>query len=764
MTARRWLESGAKHCLVLCVLLGILLAVHASYFYPFFSDDALISLRYAERLSQGQGLTWTDGERVEGYTDLLWVLLLSIPARLGVDLIPAARALGFLGALVAVLCAGTTPERPFAWRPERLLSGSLFLVLAAPVAAWALAGLEHAFMLGVFGLGLLFLLRALPDAATADLVKASVFFAALALLRADGVVLVCCAAAGFVLGSRSVAGLRGAFVFAIVPALALGAQLVFRLSYYGAWVPNTALAKVSLTSHRLVQGLEHVMNGLMPLAPVLALAALVPFLVRGPARRRALLLWTAALGWWAYVALVGGDIFPGWRQVLLGLVPVAFLLAEGGAWVRDRASRDGLANPLVLWASAIAAMVWLGYRDGENRRAKNELWEWSGLPLGRALKQGFARHDPLLAVDAAGALPYWSGLRSLDMLGLNDAYIPRHPPPGFGRGVIGHELGDGDYVRQRAPDIIAFCGSVGSRRPCFVGGHQLVRQPTFRRDYAFIRVSAGPPAVVGELYIRREGTLGIRRTDDSVTIPGHFFGGGSALARLEGDEFVTPVTARRPGRFDDLELAPGVWVFDAGSAALDWGVLCDARSAAVVDLEAPVSVHISRRTRVGLLVGTREENEQLVGQVVLRKAASDAAPARYACPVPKRVERKLAELPRTAAPGSDWDGPRNVLFDRRGLRVMFDEPQSVQALELSTDNNDVYLVRYIAQSGESVGESRLLPEPRSPGLLVHAVQVPDSARGEPLAALEIVPVSGDGSFSLGHLAVTPAAPPAPEAN
>ena len=41
---------------------------------PWIVDDAFISLRYADRLVAGEGLTWTDGERVEGYSNLLWVL------------------------------------------------------------------------------------------------------------------------------------------------------------------------------------------------------------------------------------------------------------------------------------------------------------------------------------------------------------------------------------------------------------------------------------------------------------------------------------------------------------------------------------------------------------------------------------------------------------------------------------------------------------------------------------------------------------------
>lgn len=50
--------------------IAILLA-RSRHYLPFMADDAFISLRYAERLAAGNGLTWTDGERVEGYTNLL---------------------------------------------------------------------------------------------------------------------------------------------------------------------------------------------------------------------------------------------------------------------------------------------------------------------------------------------------------------------------------------------------------------------------------------------------------------------------------------------------------------------------------------------------------------------------------------------------------------------------------------------------------------------------------------------------------------------
>ena len=58
------------------VALPVLL-LHAFHYMPYMSDDSLIVARYAERLIEGRGLTWTDGERVEGYSNLLWVLLIA---------------------------------------------------------------------------------------------------------------------------------------------------------------------------------------------------------------------------------------------------------------------------------------------------------------------------------------------------------------------------------------------------------------------------------------------------------------------------------------------------------------------------------------------------------------------------------------------------------------------------------------------------------------------------------------------------------------
>ena len=53
------------------------IAIDGKRYYCLF-DDAMISMRYAWNFSHGLGLVWNPGEYVQGYTNLLMVLLMSL--------------------------------------------------------------------------------------------------------------------------------------------------------------------------------------------------------------------------------------------------------------------------------------------------------------------------------------------------------------------------------------------------------------------------------------------------------------------------------------------------------------------------------------------------------------------------------------------------------------------------------------------------------------------------------------------------------------
>ena len=138
----RWTALAALPALAL-------FAAQASWPWPFFSDDSFISLRFSERLLQGDGLTWTDGERVEGYSNLLWVLLTAGLGALGLELVTAARLLGALctAAALLALAAAARPRDP---RTAAVAGVAPLLVAASqPVLVWSLAGLEGPLLLAL---------------------------------------------------------------------------------------------------------------------------------------------------------------------------------------------------------------------------------------------------------------------------------------------------------------------------------------------------------------------------------------------------------------------------------------------------------------------------------------------------------------------------------------------------------------------------------------------------------------------------------------
>lgn len=113
---------------------------------PFLADDTLISLRYSQRFLDGQGLTFTDGEWVEGYTNLLLVLTTAGLGALGLDLVTAARlicAFGAFGAVAAVAAHGAR----FGLASSVL--GAVLLAASPGLGVWVSGGLEQPLLVGL---------------------------------------------------------------------------------------------------------------------------------------------------------------------------------------------------------------------------------------------------------------------------------------------------------------------------------------------------------------------------------------------------------------------------------------------------------------------------------------------------------------------------------------------------------------------------------------------------------------------------------------
>jgi hypothetical protein len=115
----------------------VLLALLAAPAWPSTVDDVYISLTYARHWAESGALEWSTGERVEGYSNFLFVAAMALAARLGLDMDLLAQVVAFV--------AGTAP---LVLLHRRLGPGTpatlclLALAAWAPLGHWSVIGLE----------------------------------------------------------------------------------------------------------------------------------------------------------------------------------------------------------------------------------------------------------------------------------------------------------------------------------------------------------------------------------------------------------------------------------------------------------------------------------------------------------------------------------------------------------------------------------------------------------------------------------------------
>ena len=84
------------------LMAGVTAWIHSRQF-SFVCDDAYITFRYAQNLARHGALEWNVGERVEGYTNFLWAVILAVAMKLGFH---APSAALFLGRVFGALGVG----------------------------------------------------------------------------------------------------------------------------------------------------------------------------------------------------------------------------------------------------------------------------------------------------------------------------------------------------------------------------------------------------------------------------------------------------------------------------------------------------------------------------------------------------------------------------------------------------------------------------------------------------------------------------------
>jgi hypothetical protein len=442
VAAARWLPMDS---LLLCGLLLVAVVGIVRYFdwHAAPVEDAAMLLRYAENFANGHGIRWNVGDPpVDGATDFLYMVAtgaLSRIAHIGVATASRILVLGAQLFSVGVVFAGA----------RRILGGNRWV--CAAMAVYLVAGpatkmAEGCFGAPVFAASLLCcwcaaLLYVERGKTWGYGFLMAIFGFLSGLIRPEGVIVavILLVATLYLTRARRAASL--VVPFATVFILFGVPYFLWRWHYFGAPLPNPFYVKGGghLYPSSVEEAVKNLCELLFPVIPLIPLGWVSPRTRRLATALAGVLvsfalMWVLLNNWNNHFMRFQYAIFP----IVLFTIPALLVdLSPLGLprW-RDLSLQ---ARAALAVAGLLATAGAAGYIDTRFDFLNNGF----GMQIFAERLQPFAAHGHTMAVTEAGVLPLYSQWRTIDGLGLNDAYLAHH-----GAGSLTA------YFERQPPDVI----------------------------------------------------------------------------------------------------------------------------------------------------------------------------------------------------------------------------------------------------------------------------------------------------------------------
>ncbi len=433
-------------------------------------DDAMVSMRYAQHLAGGFGLVWNIGQKpVEGFTNPGWMLLMAflhlfpIPAsRISLGVM-VASALILLGNIAIVYRVGAE-LRPGSKVAPYLAAGMTAFYF--PLIFWSLRGMEVGLLALLIDACILAAIRMSSSARPRDTALLGLLLACAVLVRLDALIQVSLILAYLIAIKRP---RRQTLVVPVLTVLLMTIMILgFQRLYFGDFLPNTYYQKMAGTL-----AWERIRNGLLVFYQHARWDTVLPGLIsvvclalyKDLRRPEMFLLGGLFAAQCAYSVWVGGDyaeaeLDSANRFITQGMpaLIVLFSAAVDRLVIDPRLRLNGKATARNA-AAIFLAMFTLVVMSGRPWLA----WARDNSPLLQAdirrtqLGLFIAKHtspQAVIAVHAAGQIPYYSGRNTIDLLGLNDPVVAKGPVTGpF---YPGHDKWNYEYsISRLRPDLIA---------------------------------------------------------------------------------------------------------------------------------------------------------------------------------------------------------------------------------------------------------------------------------------------------------------------
>lgn len=427
------------------VALAVVLVPYSIVTFSHIGEDCFISFRYVENFVEGEGLVYNSGERVEGYSNFLWVMLLALLRFVGLGVINSSKVLGVLAnALILMVVGFFFVERRQKDIPIVYLMAPLLVFFNPMLHYNSDRGLETCFYA-------LLILVAVYCFVRRRYMASSFMFAAVALTRPEGFLYFWVLVPFFLIDYNAMLKrtperqtIAPMLRFFLPYTVIFGAYILWRMSYYGYPFPNTVYAKTAPLYfwQRPSIGMLWQFIKSWSFIPLVALPVFLTIGQKSAERRRTLLVLGAIAAAVTLYTLAIGDIFAAPFRHYIPMIPFVILLIQELL----RSAKEQLAVrriALGLVCLAVLGMNFYTYRnlDAPRTRVHVRTWEflmrWDfgarvqwfleppvllGGEVGRWLHEHLPA-DALLAADQMGQLGYYSRHRIIDLLGLMDVEI-----------------------------------------------------------------------------------------------------------------------------------------------------------------------------------------------------------------------------------------------------------------------------------------------------------------------------------------------------
>lgn len=478
----------------LLILFAILVFPISIISFNHIGEDAFITFRYIENFVDGKGLVFNEGERVEGYSNFLWLLILTAPKLLGLTLINSSKVLSiFFHALLILISPLFFVDLKEKKLPLFALLPALLLLLNPMLHYQSDRGLETLLYCFLMTLSALCYIKH-------RYYGASLAFALLAMTRPEGFAYYLIVFAAFAIEKKlyDIEGLRkqqktDLLRFVLPFIVIFGTYIIWREHYYGHPLPNTVYAKFSHLNFLRNPSLGDLWQFVLSFSflPILPFGILF-FLKRleHRQRREVIILFIFVLAVVGYTIYIGKVSAAGFRHYVPMIPFVVILVCKMLAIISgDSFSRYGKIVISLSLAFFVMNIYTVNNLDSKRTRFHLRLWqfvenpdfgerlEWFMEPpvffyseAGKWIRDELPR-NALLACDQMGQVGYYAPQKIIDLLGLMDEQIAHN-----GLSI--------DYLVERNPDYILIFGAYGD-----IYIHHLKNlsdDPRFREHYTLL--------------------------------------------------------------------------------------------------------------------------------------------------------------------------------------------------------------------------------------------------------------------------------------